>query len=69
MSIADAAQEVAAMPTDPVCGMQVKEEAALTADYDGRTFYFDSDDCREEFLETPDDYVEEIVEMSTEDEF
>jgi hypothetical protein len=35
--------------TDPVCGMKVDKEKALTAQHDGHTFYFCSSDCRERF--------------------
>jgi hypothetical protein len=34
---------------DPVCGMKVDPEAAVRLDRDGRTHYFCSEDCREEF--------------------
>lgn len=56
------------MPIDPVCGMQVDVNEALTANYQGKTYYFHSDDCREEFLEEPEDYVMEEVEFLSEDE-
>jgi YHS domain-containing protein len=49
--------------------MQVDEQDALTASYRGQTFYFDSDECREEFLEAPEDYVMEEVQFLSEDEF
>lgn len=49
------------MPFDPVCGVQVDEEDALTASYAGRTYYFCSEDCREEFLEAPEEYVGEAA--------
>lgn len=40
--------------TDPVCGMQVeKANASATAVRDGRTWYFCSDHCREQFLKAP----------------
>ncbi len=35
--------------TDPVCGMKVDREKALTAERDGHTFFFCSDHCREGF--------------------
>ncbi|HEX6261997.1 MAG TPA: YHS domain-containing protein [Actinomycetota bacterium] len=44
---------------DPVCGMTVEEsEAAATFEHEGRTYYFCSVDCREEFEENPEDYAE-----------
>jgi YHS domain-containing protein/uncharacterized membrane protein YraQ (UPF0718 family) len=36
--------------TDPVCGMSVDPEHALSADHDGQTFYFCSAGCRERFV-------------------
>ena len=57
------------MPIDPVCGMQVDDQDALTATYHGQTFFFDSDECREEFLEAPEDYVMEEVEFLSGDDF
>jgi len=38
---------------DPVCGMTVDEATALSAERDGKTFYFCSDHCRKKFLSTP----------------
>ncbi len=57
------------MPMDPVCGMRVDEQDAITTTYHGQTFYFDSEDCREEFLEAPEDYVLDEVGIVSEDEF
>jgi uncharacterized protein len=36
--------------TDPACGMTVDRGRALTAQRDGRTFYFCSEHCRSSFL-------------------
>jgi len=38
---------------DPVCGMSVDKATALHAERDGKTFYFCSDHCRQNFLSTP----------------
>jgi uncharacterized membrane protein YraQ (UPF0718 family)/YHS domain-containing protein len=35
--------------TDPVCGMKVDRETAVTAEHGGRTHYFCSEHCREQF--------------------
>ncbi len=52
------------MAIDPVCGMQVSEEnAAATEEYMGKTYYFCSQYCRDEFVQDPEAYVGE-VEMS-----
>ena len=43
---------------DPVCGMTVEEaDAPARADHDGTTYYFCSNDCREEFEANPQDYA------------
>lgn len=39
------------MATDPVCGMAVEREGAVTAEHDGASYYFCSRGCRAEFLE------------------
>jgi len=43
---------------DPVCGMTVEEaDAPAKVDHDGTTYYFCSNDCREEFEANPQDYA------------
>jgi Cu+-exporting ATPase len=37
--------------TDPICGMTVDTEKAISAERDGETFYFCSEGCRRKFLE------------------
>ena len=39
---------------DPICGMTVDEATALSAERDGKMFYFCCDHCRQTFLSTPD---------------
>lgn len=47
-----------AMVVDPVCGMRIDtEDAAATAEYDGKTYYFCSTACREAFVADPTSYV------------
>jgi YHS domain-containing protein len=42
------------MIIDPVCGIDLEEsEAASTLEFEGRTYYFCSEICREEFEENP----------------
>jgi YHS domain-containing protein len=44
--------------TDPVCGMTVEEgDAPGKSDYEGQTYYFCSQDCKEEFDANPEDYA------------
>ncbi len=43
---------------DPVCNMTVEEdEAAATAEYDGKTFYFCSVGCKNDFEESPEAFL------------
>jgi putative ABC transport system ATP-binding protein len=46
-------KEMVTMVTDPVCGMAVERGKAVTAEWDGQTFYFCSRGCRDEFLAEP----------------
>lgn len=46
-----------AQHTDPVCGMQVDEQnAAAQSTYEGQTFYFCSEACKEKFDQNPEQY-------------
>ena len=38
------------MAVDPICGMTVDEQKALHVEYEGKTWYFCSSHCRDEFL-------------------
>jgi len=38
------------VPRDPVCNMEVGEDAAVTAERGGEVFYFCSEGCRDKFL-------------------
>jgi Cu+-exporting ATPase len=43
---------------DPVCNMTVEEdEAAATAEYEGKTYYFCSVGCKKDFEEDPETYL------------
>ncbi len=50
-------KDMVAMATDPVCGMALEREKAVTADRDGATFYFCSRGCRLEFLEGSEEFA------------
>jgi YHS domain-containing protein len=46
------------MAVDPVCNMQFDEaDAEFTTDYDGKTYYFCSEHCKEEFENDPEEYI------------
>jgi Cu+-exporting ATPase len=48
------------MAKDPACGMEVDEQkAAATYEYEGRTYYFCSAGCKEEFSQDPGKFVKE----------
>ena len=42
---------------DPVCGMEVDPETAMSTEYQGKTYYFCSADCHQRFMENPAQYV------------
>jgi YHS domain-containing protein len=45
---------------DPVCGMKIKKsEAKATHEYNGKTYYFCMEGCKEKFVENPENYVKE----------
>ena len=50
-------KEMATMATDPVCGMKIEREKAVTTEWDGQTFSFCSRGCRNEFLEEPQRFL------------
>lgn len=56
------------MPIDPVCGVQLDEEEAVTTNYEEQTYYFCCDDCRQEFMDAPEEYVGEDIEMYSQGE-
>ena len=46
------------MAKDPVCGMEIDEADAVgSIEHEGRTYYFCSDDCRQEFESDPGAYA------------
>ena len=46
------------MNRDPVCGMELEpDEEAASADHEGRTYVFCSDECRRRFEQEPARYV------------
>jgi YHS domain-containing protein len=46
------------MEKDPVCGMEVDpQNAPATSEYNGKTYYFCSLGCKEDFDNEPEKYV------------
>ena len=47
------------MTTDPVCGTKIDEkEADVQTQFAGRKYFFCSEECRREFEEKPEDFIE-----------
>lgn len=47
------------MAIDPVCGMEVDEQASsIQATHGGKTFHFCSQECKERFQSNPEQYAE-----------
>ena len=47
------------MTTDPVCGMQVDEsKAPATTQFAGKKYSFCSEECRDKFEKSPEEYVQ-----------
>ncbi len=45
------------MERDVICGMNVSEESDITSTFRGKTYYFCSEGCREEFEKNPIKYT------------
>ncbi|MDQ2788141.1 MAG: ATP-binding cassette domain-containing protein [Chloroflexota bacterium] len=50
-------KEIAAMTVDPVCGMAVERDKAVTEEYNGQVYYFCSHGCRGEFDATMETFA------------
>jgi YHS domain-containing protein len=47
-----------AMVIDPVCGMRIEpDDAVAHLDFEGSTYYFCSEACRDAFVEDPHRFV------------
>lgn len=46
------------MVTDPVCGMEVDSNTAEKYEYQGKTYYFCSMDCKQSFQKDPQKYIQ-----------
>ena len=58
-AIAAPAERRSAVEKDPVCGTELDaaEMETKIEHFGGKTYYFCSDACREEFLRQPEEYV------------
>jgi len=49
------------MDTDPVCGMSLEsEKAPASAEFEGQTYFFCADGCRDDFLSEPARYLQPV---------
>ena len=46
------------MERDPVCGRRIDPSEALHLEYHGKTYYFCSHPCKQEFEDRPEEYSE-----------
>ena len=53
------------MATDPVCGMAIEQGQAVAETWGGRTWFFCSKGCRDEFLASPARFVETAASART----
>ena len=47
------------MQKDPVCGMSIDSKGKQSSNYQGKTYYFCSADCKRAFDDHPDNYIRE----------
>lgn len=50
-------KDMVTMTPDPVCGMAVEREHAVTLDHEGATYYFCSSGCSWQFSESPERFI------------
>ncbi|MBA4411263.1 MAG: YHS domain-containing protein [Bacteroidota bacterium] len=44
--------------TDPVCGKQIVDENSLSYEYQGKNYYFDTEECLSVFKDNPDHFLQ-----------
>jgi YHS domain-containing protein len=50
------------MQKDPVCGMEVDEkQSKFHSEYDGKNFYFCSEECKDTFDNQPQNYAKQAA--------
>ncbi|HKI07046.1 MAG TPA: YHS domain-containing protein [Nitrososphaeraceae archaeon] len=45
-----------ALPVDPVCGIELKQDLALSHEHKGKVFFFCCDGCKKIFMKKPKKY-------------
>jgi YHS domain-containing protein len=63
----ETAEMAAETVTCPVCGTEAAKEDAITYEYEGTTYYFCSEECRDTFVEDPAAYMMHEEEMPAEE--
>jgi putative ABC transport system ATP-binding protein len=58
-------KEIATMATDPVCGMKIEQEKAVTTEWEGQSYSFCSRGCRNEFLEDPQQFLDALPQQKS----
>jgi putative ABC transport system ATP-binding protein len=59
-------KNMVAMVTDPVCGMAIERDPAVSLEHEGVTYYFCSRGCSWEFLESPQQFTSSGAGVPTE---
>ncbi|NOJ27860.1 MAG: cation-transporting ATPase [Nitrososphaera sp.] len=44
------------MPVDPVCGIEMDQDLAVSHDYEGKKYFFCCEGCKRLFLKKPGKY-------------
>ncbi|HET9357280.1 MAG TPA: YHS domain-containing protein [Nitrososphaeraceae archaeon] len=44
------------VPVDPVCGIELKQDLALSHEHQGKVFFFCCDGCKKIFVKKPKKY-------------
>ena len=50
-------KETVTMAIDPVCGMSIERDKAISTEWEGRVFYFCARGCRDEFVNDPQKFI------------
>ena len=50
-------KETVTMAIDPVCGMSVEREKAISVEWDGKVYSFCAQGCRDEFVNDPQKFI------------
>ena len=54
-------KEIMTMAVDPVCGMSVEQEKAISLEWEGQIYYFCAKGCRHEFEDEPQNFIVEAL--------